>query len=112
MSTVLEKPILLDETGQDIVDALVEIKNAINSGVPEGDPVRITIVTPPTKTQYEYDETLDLSGISVSAVFSNNYMFDITNQCTFTPGCPGNGILDVAWDRTGVYNYTDSRSCA
>ena len=79
------KPILLDSTGQEIVAALADIKDAIRGQLPVGDPVRITIVTPPIKTEYNVGDTLDLTGIVVSAVFTNNFLFDITDQCTFTP---------------------------
>ena len=44
------KPILLDETGQSIVTKLDAIKDAITNKLPAGDPVRITVVTPPTTT--------------------------------------------------------------
>ena len=79
------KPILLDETGQSIVTKLDAIKDAITNKLPAGDPVRITVVTPPTKTEYVIGETVDLTGMVVSAIFSNNALIDITDQCTFTP---------------------------
>ena len=57
------KPILLDETGQTIVSKLVDIKNAIEGSAPAGEPVFITVVTPPTKTQYGILETFDPTGM-------------------------------------------------
>lgn len=84
MSTVLEKPVLLDETGQEIVDKLEEIKTAIgNSG--EYIPLAIRVTTPPTKTSYYAGDSLDLSGIVVSLVGSNGSLVDVTAACTFSP---------------------------
>ena len=57
------KPILLDETGQAIVSKLVDIKNAIQSESPAGEPVMITVITPPTKTEYSILDTFDPTGI-------------------------------------------------
>jgi len=107
--SIVTKPIVLDETGKEIVDALVGIKNAISSGAPAGDPVRITVVTPPTKTHYAMSDTLDMSGITVSAIFSNNYMFDVTEQCTFSPASGSSfsewGVVPITiswtWHNTG-----------
>lgn len=84
MSTVLEKPVLLDETGQEIVDKLDEIKSAISSGG-EYIPLAIRVTTPPTKTTYYAGDSLDLSGIVVSLVGSNGSLIDVTSACTFSP---------------------------
>lgn len=84
MGTVLEKPVLLDETGQDIVDKLDEIKTAIGS-TGEFIPVMIKVTTPPTKTTYGAGEALDLTGMVVELFGSNGARFDVTEQCTFSP---------------------------
>ena len=78
------KPILLDETGQSIVTKLGEIKSAIQSSAAPGEPVLIEVITSP-KTEYQSGETLDLTGIVVGAKFSNNALYDVTSQCTFSP---------------------------
>lgn len=84
MSTVLEKAVLLDETGQLIVDKLDDIKEAIgNSG--EYIPLAIRVTTPPTKVSYYEGDALDLSGIVVSLVGSNGSLIDVTSACTFSP---------------------------
>lgn len=84
MSTVLEKAVLLDETGQLIVDKLDDIKEAIgNSG--EYIPLAIRITTPPTKVSYFDGDALDLTGIVVSLVGSNGSLIDVTSACTFFP---------------------------
>lgn len=84
MSTVLTKPVLLDETGQSIVTKLDEIKDAVSvSG--EYTPLALRITTPPTKTSYLAGERLDLSGIVVCLVGSNNSLIDVTSACTFVP---------------------------
>ena len=84
MGTTLTKPVLLDETGQDIVDKLDEIKTAIG-GTGEFIPIMIKVTTPPTKTNYFVGDTLDLSGIVVTLYGSNGGMYDITGDCTFSP---------------------------
>lgn len=84
MSTVLEKAVLLDETGQLIVDKLDDIKEAIgNSG--EYVPVAIRITTQPTKVSYYEGDALDISGIVVSLVGADGSLIDVTSVCTFSP---------------------------
>lgn len=95
MSQVLEKPILLDETGQAIagkldtnsaaiVSKLDAIKDAIGTSG-EFIPLMIKVTTPPTKTTYMAGETLDITGMVVMLVASNGSMIDITSGCTFVP---------------------------
>lgn len=95
MSQVLEKPILLDETGQAIagkldtnsaaiIEALDDIKDAIGTSG-EFIPLMIKVTTPPTKTTYMAGETLDITGMVVMLVASNGSMIDITSGCTFVP---------------------------
>lgn len=84
MSTVLTKPVLLDETGQAIVGKLDDIKEAIGTGG-EYIPIKISVTTPPTKTTYFEGETLDLSGLVVSLIATNGSAIDITSECVFSP---------------------------
>lgn len=84
MSTVLTKPVLLDETGQAIVGKLTDIQQAIG-GTGEFIPINIRVTTPPTKTSYLAGETLDLSGMVVTLVANNGGMYDVTGDCVFSP---------------------------
>lgn len=84
MSQVLEKPILLDETGQEIVEKLDDIKDAISMGT-DFVPVMIKVTTPPAKVSYMAGENLNLAGIVVSLIASNGVQIDVTDQCTFVP---------------------------
>lgn len=84
MSTVLTKPVLLDETGQAIVGKLQDIQQAIG-GTGEFIPINIRVTTPPTKTNYLAGETLDLSGMVVTLVANNGGMYDVTGDCVFSP---------------------------
>lgn len=84
MSTVLTKPVLLDETGQAIVGKLQDIQQAIG-GTGEFIPINIRVTTPPTKTNYLTGETLDLSGMVVTLVANNGGMYDVTGDCVFSP---------------------------
>ena len=103
MSTVLTKPVLLDETGQAIVGKLDEIKEAIDNGGTEKYPVLIHITTMPTKISYIAGEQLNLAGMVVKAVFSNNVEYDVTDQCTFSPA---NGTVLTSSDTSVTATYT------
>ena len=49
----------------------------------------MSVTTPPTKTQYALGESLDLTGLVITATLvdgsGNSSAVDVTNQCTFTP---------------------------
>lgn len=100
MSTVT-KPILLDETGQAIVSVLGEIKDAIDNGGTGNNPVKIIVISPPQKTNYSLMGKLDLSGIAVGAVFADNSIIDITDQCSFSPAegatITSDGDITISW---------------
>lgn len=132
MSQVLEKPILLDETGQDIaskingiggkldsqttgignkldtnsaaiVNKLNDIKEAIGTSS-EFIPVMIKVVTPPTKTLYNVGERLNLSGMVVNLIGSNGVQIDVTQACTFVPA--NNTVLTSANTSVAItYHY-------
>ena len=59
-------------------------------------PTRISVTTAPTKTSYKAGETINLSGMVVTATYSNGSTADITSQCTFSPSAG-----------TTVYESTD-----
>lgn len=101
MSTVLEKAVLLDETGQLIVDKLDDIKEAIG-GSGEFTPIQIVVTTPPAKTNYLVGEQLDLSGIIIKLEASNGSLIDVTSQCTFVPV---NGAILTANDTSVIVTY-------
>ena len=114
MSQVLEKPILLDETGQAIagkldtnadaiVDVLEDIKDAIGTSS-EFIPVMIKVVTPPTKTLYNVGERLNLSGMVVNLIGTNGVQIDVTQACTFVPA--NNTVLTAANTSVAItYHY-------
>ena len=45
----------------------------------------IAITTPPTKTLYRVGEALDLSGIVVTATYTDGTTADVTGECVFSP---------------------------
>ena len=95
------KPILLDETGQSIVTKLDDIKEAILKNIAKADPVKISVVTPPTKTSYLIGETIDLTGIVVCAYFNNDAIVDVTEQCVFTPSqgqLATGSVITATWE--------------
>lgn len=101
MSTVLEKPVLLDETGQAIVGKLEDIKNVIGT-TGEFIPILIKVTTSPTKTSYLAGEALDLTGIVVKLEASNGAQFDITQECSFSPA---NGTILSGSDTSVTITY-------
>ena len=48
-------------------------------------PTGIEVTSPPTKTTYNAGENLNLTGIVVTATFSDGSTKDITSECTFSP---------------------------
>ena len=60
--------------------------------------IYIEVTTMPTTVEYEIGDTLDYSGVVVTAYYSDNTMEDITYSCTYTPanGQPAtSGLEDV-----------------
>lgn len=124
MSQVLEKPILLDETGQDIsskingvggkldtngaaiVSKLNDIKEAIGTSG-EFIPLMIKVITPPTKTTYAAGERLDLMGLVVNLIASNGVQIDVTSACTFSP-VNGAVLSDANTSVTISYYYAET----
>ena len=51
----------------------------------ESFPISISITTPPTKITYTEGNTLDLTGMVVTATFNNNSTKDVTSDCVFSP---------------------------
>ena len=48
-------------------------------------PTGIEITSPPTKTTYNAGENLNLTGIVVTATFSDGSTKEVTSECTFSP---------------------------
>ncbi len=69
------------------------------------------VLTSPTKTSYTAGETLNLTGLTVKAKFSDGTEQDITSECTFSPS---NGTVlyedtsevIVSWNYGGAATYT------
>lgn len=63
----------------------------------------ISVTTPPTKTEYQIGETLDLTGMVVTATLDNGYSKDITSECTFSPA---DGATLTSSDQSIDISYT------
>ena len=69
------------------------------------------VLTSPTKTSYTAGETLNLTGLTVKAKFSDGTEQDVTSECTFSPA---NGTVlyedtsevIVSWNYDGAATYT------
>ena len=48
-------------------------------------PTGIEFTSPPTKTTYNAGENIDLTGIVVTATFSDGSTKEVTSECTFSP---------------------------
>lgn len=48
-------------------------------------PVTIDVTTPPTKVTYNVGETINLTGMVVTATYSDGTTANVTSQCTYMP---------------------------
>lgn len=78
-------------------------------------PVGIAVTTPPNKTSYNAGETINLTGIVVTATFSDNSTADITSECTFSPAA-GTAVYEnttaitASWTWQDIVSYSTSQS--
>lgn len=87
------------------------IINSLSVNVPQTVVMPISLtVTPPTKTEYEKGDTLDLTGIAVVANYSDGTNAVVTGSCSFSPD--DGDTLDTSGDVTitATYNGTGSVS--
>lgn len=91
----------------------VSVKNR-GGAIKQKFPTGILITAAPTKTAYTAGQALDLTGLKVTATYSDNTTEDITSQCTFTPAA-GTIIyeqttkIDIAWTWEDVVHYQASQ---
>lgn len=64
----------------------------------------ISVTTPPTKTDYQVDDVLDLSGLVVTATYSDDSTNDVTGYTT-TPAA--DAVLDEEGPITIAVSYTE-----
>ena len=77
--------------------------------------VGLAITTPPTKVNYSVDETLDLTGLVVTAAYSDGTTQDVTSECAFSPAAgtvlnTGHTAVTITWKRwtlTQAISVTD-----
>ena len=77
-------------------------KVTINSTIPL---VSIAVTTAPTTTEYTPGETLDLTGIVVTATYLDNTTSVVTNSCTFSPA---DGATLSESDTSVSISYTEA----
>lgn len=80
-------------------------------------PTGISITTAPNKISYNAGETIDLTGIVVTAIFSDDSTADITSECTFSPAAStavyeNTTAITVSWVWQDVVSYSTSQSIA
>lgn len=91
----------------------VSVKNR-GGAVKQKFPTGILVTAAPTKTAYTAGQALDLTGLRVTATYSDDTTEDITSQCTFTPAA-GTIIyeqttkIDIAWIWEDVVHYQASQ---
>lgn len=64
----------------------------------------IAVTTPPIKTAYQVGDTLDLTGIVVTATYSDGYTANVTADCVFDPA---NGTVLTAADTSVDITYVE-----
>lgn len=78
-------------------------------------PTSVKITAPPTKTTYTAGEALDLTGMVVTAEYSDGTSKDITSECTFAPAA-GTVLyenidkINIAWVWEGQVNYSATQA--
>ena len=78
-------------------------------------PTSIKVTTPPTKTTYTAGEQLDLTGMVVTAEYSDGTSEDVTSECTFTPTA-GTVLyenidkINIAWVWEGQAGYSTTQA--
>lgn len=78
-------------------------------------PTSVKITTPPTKTTYTAGEQLDLTGMVVTAEYSDGTSEDVTSECTFTPTA-GTVLyenidkINIAWVWEGQVGYSTTQA--
>lgn len=70
-------------------------------------PTGIEITSPPTKTTYNAGENINLTGIVVTATFSDGSTQDVTSECTFTPSS-GTVVYENTTKITANWTWEDT----
>lgn len=78
-------------------------------------PTGIEITAPPTKTTYNAGENIDLTGIVVTATFSDGSTKEVTSECTFSPASgtvvyENNDKITANWTWEGTITYSAAQS--
>ena len=64
-------------------------------------PTRIAVVTPPTKTNYEAGEDIDITGMVAKAYFSDDSEYGTVYQLSIEPTKAIDTTITVKWNRDG-----------
>ena len=72
-------------------------------------PTGIEITSAPTKTTYNAGENIDLTGIVVTATFSDGSAKEVTSECTFSPAS-GTVIYEDAVKITANWTWEDTNT--
>lgn len=78
-------------------------------------PTGIEFTSPPTKTTYNAGENIDLTGIVVTATFSDGSTQDVTSKCTFSPASgtvvyENNDKITANWTWEGTITYSAAQN--
>ena len=78
-------------------------------------PTGIEFTSPPTKTTYNAGENIDLTGIVVTATFSDGSTKEVTSECTFSPASgtvvyENNDKITANWTWEGTITYSVAQS--
>lgn len=78
-------------------------------------PTGIEITAPPAKTTYKAGENIDLTGIAVTATFSDGSTQDVTSECTFSPASgtvvyENTTKITANWTWENTITYTTNQS--
>ena len=68
-------------------------------------PKQIKVTTQPNKTTYNAGESIDITGLVVKAIYSDNTEKDITSKCTFSPSV--NTVIYETTNKIDITYVTD-----
>lgn len=70
--------------------------------------IGVSITSPPDQVEYSVDDTLDLTGLVVTAAYSDGTTQDVTSQCAFSPAegtvlNTGHTRVTITWKGNTLY---------
>lgn len=92
--------VLIDNNGEEV--GVIPSDDYVS---PEGKLESISIDSLPTKVSYYTGETLEKAGLKVTALYTDDTTYDVTNKCTFSPT-----VLSTAGEQVITVTYETAKA--